>query len=416
MKRWELGLAGGFADQGIVSFGNFALNVTLARALPAADYGAFSIALSFILFFNTLHQALITYPLSVRSAAANPLHHRHLLCVAAMLTPICALAFLPLLGAGMFSVAHFDLLPITFFALLSWQLQEIFRRGMLARARYPAAIALDLVRYFGTFVAALVLASRLTIGGVFLLIAATSLIAILPLALQIWQSVGSAGANLGMELARHWHMGAPVLGANLLAALSTQWFLWVLAWHQNPGGAAVLVALANVVAISSPVIVGIENILVPEVARTRDRLTFSDLLQLVGRRSFLCGTLIAPFFLLILAFPEEALRTFYGKATPYAVYPDALRILVAAYASYLGSYIFGAVLRGYRASRAVFKMQLYPAMFGLTLGSWLTWHYGVSGACVASLLAGLLRASVGFHFVLRLRASTMTTASAVAAS
>ncbi len=414
MKRLELGLAGGLADQAVVSFGNFALNVTLARALSAADYGALSVSLSFILFFNTLHQALVTYPLSVHGATAGQARYRYLVAVAAILTPACALIFVPALGAGLFSVARLDLLPLAIFALLSWQLQEVFRRGLLARARYPVAIAVDLIRYVGTFLAALALVPHLTIAGVFLLIGTISLLAILPAAPLTWGSLASALRNVRTEIAGHWRMAAPVLGANMLAALSVQWFLWLLAWHQDTGGAAALVALANVVAISSPIMFGMENILVPEVARGQDRLTFSDLLHLVRRRGLLCGALIAPFFLLILAFPEGAVRIFYGRATPYAAYPEALRILVLAYSSYLGAYIFGAVLRGYRASGAVFKMQLYPALFGLTIGSWLTWRYGLSGACIASLSAGLLRAGVGFHGMLRLRG--LTVAGAITAS
>ena len=415
VRRLKLGVVGGFADQAVASFGNFALNVTLARSLAAADYGAFSVALSFILFFNTLHQALVTYPLSVHGAA-RPAEMPYLLAVAALLTPISALGVLPVLGAGLTSVAHPGLLPAAAFALLFWQLQEVFRRGLLARARYPAAIAIDLVRYVGTFAAALALAPHITADGVFLLIGASSLLAILPLVPRARQGIGAAARNLKAEIVGHWRMAAPVLGANLLAALSVQWFLWLLAWQRDTGGAAVLVALANIVAISSPVMFGVENILVPEVARAQDRMTFPDLMQLVGRRGLFCGVLIAPFFLLTLAFPERAAQLFYGRATPYAAYPEALRLLVLTYSAYVGAYIFGAVLRGYRATGAVFKMQLYPALIGLTLGSWLVWQYGVTGACLASLIAGLTRAGVGFHFVLRLRGSTVPPGRAMAAS
>jgi Na+-driven multidrug efflux pump len=181
-----------------------------------------------------------------------------------------------------------------------------------------------------------------------------------------------------------------------------QWFLWLLAWRGDPGGAALLVALSNIVAIANPVIFGVENVLMPEVARSREHLTFAGLLRLIGHRGLLGGGLIAPLFLLILIFPERAARLFYGAATPYADHAAELRLLVAAYVCILAAFIFSAVLRGYQASGAVFRMQLYPALVGLTLGSWLTWEHGVAGACLSALLAGLVRAGVGFHAVLRL--------------
>ena len=402
MKRVNFGLIGGLADQAIVSLGNFALTVLLARTLPAAAYGDFSVALSFILFFNTLHQALVIYPLSVRGAAAPAAEFPPLSGVALLLTPVFALAFLPALGAGLFSVARADWLPVAFLALLAWQWQEVVRRGLLARGRFALAILIDIVRYFGTAGAVLAL-PHITCAKVFLLIAANSLIAILPFLPGGWRSAMPAARKVGAELAGHWRMAAPVLGASLLTALSVQWFLWLLAWQGKSDGAAELVALANIVAIANPLILGIENILVPEVARLREGLDFSALLRLVAKRGLLCAALITPFFLLILLFPERAARLFYGAATPYADQAGSLRILVAAYVTTLAAAIFGSVLRGYRASGAVFRMQLYPALIGLTLGSWLTWTYGVPGACLAALLAGAVRAGAGLRFLLALR-------------
>ena len=102
-KRFEFGgmkiLRAGLADQGIVSFGNFALSVSLARILPVGDYGIYSVAMSFLVFFNTLHQAFIIYPLSVHTAG-TPRMYEHLLRVAVLLTLPCALPFLLVLGAG----------------------------------------------------------------------------------------------------------------------------------------------------------------------------------------------------------------------------------------------------------------------------------------------------------------------------
>ena len=410
------GLAGGLADQAVVSLGNFGLNILLARTFSVNEYGVYSIILSFILFLNTLHQALITYPLSVRGAPAEKPRYDYLICVAAVLTPLGALICFPVLGAAVFSVKHISLLPVACCALLAWQLQEVNRRGALARARYAAAIASDIIRYFGTLGVVIALSASLTIERVFVVLIASSILAAWPIVTSVSRNFLSVAEGIRQEIGIHWRMAAPLLGASLLVAFSTQWFLWLLAWKQGPAGSAILVALANVAAISSPIMFGVENIMVPEIARLRASLTFPDLMSLLRHRGLACAALAGPLFLFIVIFPDTLLRLFYGHAAPYAQYTEALRILTGAYACYLASTILGAALRGYGASETVFKMQLYPALLGITLGSWLTWQFGVVGACTASLLAGLLRAGTGLYFVMRLRELTIPASNAIVAS
>lgn len=409
-------LASGLVDQAVVSLGNFGLNVLLARTFPVGEYGVFSIIFSVLLFLNTLHQALIAYPLSVRGAPAEKARYDYLFCVAAVLTPLGALICVPVLGVAIFSIGRPDLLVAACCALLAWQLQEVSRRGALARAHYGAAIVGDAIRYFGLLSVVVASSGRLSIERVFLLLSACSILAAWPIVPALSRNLLSAAKDISREIGIHWGIGAPLLGANLLAAFSTQWFLWLLAWREGPGGSAALMALANVAAVASPVMFGVENILVPEIARLRSSLSFHALAHLLRRRGLICAALVAPLLLLIAAAPETVLHVFYGHATPYAHYVGPLRVLTATYASYLASIILAAALRGYEASEGVFKMQLYPALLGVTLGSWLTWQFGVAGACTASLLAGLLRAGTGLYFVLRLRELTTPASGAIVVS
>src|SRR5271155_4313263 len=60
---WSLG------DQAILSLGNFLCNWMLLRTPLASKWaGNYMVVLSFILFLNNLHMALVTYPLSITSA------------------------------------------------------------------------------------------------------------------------------------------------------------------------------------------------------------------------------------------------------------------------------------------------------------------------------------------------------------
>jgi O-antigen/teichoic acid export membrane protein len=411
----NLRLAAGLLDQAVVSSANFALNVLLARELPSAQYGIISVAMSLLLFCNTLHQALIVYPHSLRVAVAPRRRQGYLLTVDAILTLMLGLVSLPAIFVGLESCGAVQaFLPISL-GLVLWQLQEVARRSFLARNRVSSMLAVDAVRYVGALCGAILFLPRLTIEWVFALIAVSSACGAVSLVLPAIRFSRIAARNLRAEVALHWRMAAPVLGANSLAVFSTQWFLWLLAWHGRPDDAAALVALANIVAISNPVMFGVENVLVPEIVRAQQGLRFVDLLRLLRRRAAACTALVAPFFILIAGAPQLVVHAVYGAATPYAGSPGALRLLVGTYACYLASYMLGAVLRAYRAGPEVLQVQLYPALLGVSVGSWLVWQYGLFGACLASLLAGCVRVALGLWFVWRLRGVTAGASAALSA-
>lgn len=392
---------GGLLDQAVVSFGNFALSLVLARTLPASAYGTFVAILSFVLLFNLIHQAAVTYPLSIAAAGADPEHCRALLGKAVLSTTVVSLILLVPLGIAMASLGLIRVLPIVFLTMLAWQMQETLRRGLLAQERFSRTIFQDGVRYLGPLIALSFLPRPLAIEDVFLLMLGASLLAILPQITQLrWPRMAGIESFKQSAIA-DWTMASPAVGANLLAAFSTQWYLWILAWHHDVLGTATLAALANIAALTSPIMLGIENILVPEVARRR-QLPFDKMLDHLRGRSLSCVALVLPIYAGILLFPVESLRLVYGHATIYAAYPQALRVLVLAYSTYLANAILSATLRGYCAGRAVFLMQAYPAAFGLVVGGWLTITWGLEGACVAALLTGLLRAAFGVHYLFTL--------------
>src|SRR3954470_15837197 len=59
------------ADQGVVSLGNFATTLLMARYLPASEFGIYSLLFSTILFLNSLHSALVTLPVLIRGAGMS---------------------------------------------------------------------------------------------------------------------------------------------------------------------------------------------------------------------------------------------------------------------------------------------------------------------------------------------------------
>ena len=395
----------GLVNQAVVSLGNFGLNLLLARALMARDYGAFSVFLSVFLFLNAIHQSLVTYPLSVRGAAAGRGEFRRLIGAALALTIVLQCVFVPAIAGAAASIRQWQVVPAALLALVLWQFQEVYRRALIARGFYGPATLGDGVRYLGAFflVLALIAAGGLSLERVILTIAAASALAAASTMAIAPHWLVPTRPRFKAELKTHWRMGSAYLVATLLAMFSSQWFLWLLAWQHGLAATAALQALVNIAAIAAPIMFGIENVMVPDIARRRDALRYPALIRLLRRRALIGAGLITPFFAIAFAAPEWTIRFLYGTATPYAGFGTSLRVLIAAYAAIFVSVLFAATLRAYVAKEGVLMMQLYPAILSISLGSWLVLEFGLIGACTAALLAGLLRAVLGFYYVYKIR-------------
>jgi O-antigen/teichoic acid export membrane protein len=308
------------------------------------------------------------------------------------------------LGLTLASAGASRVVPVLF-ALLAWQLQEVNRRGVLARGSYRQATIGDSVRYLGAFALAAVLAASgsLSLGPAFLLIGLTSLLAIAATpGTQLFRPL-SMPLNFAHEALAYWRRGAPVLWATVLTAFFIPWFQWLLIWQHGLVAGAVLQALLNIAAIGRPVILGLENMLVPEIARQRETMSFRALAAFLWRCGGTALLLVAPLFAVVFVAPEWTLRLVYGEHSPYVAYPAALRLLMCTYVVYLAGAMFQATLKAYGANDGVLKMQLYAAIFGVTLGSYFIFQYGLIGACLAWFGSGTLTALIGLGYVLKLR-------------
>ena len=87
-------------DQGVVSFGNFLLNVLLARTLSEEDYGEFALFLGAIYILRTIDYSLISYPLSVRLCVASDDERAGLLGNTILLTVALSLVLVVVMALG----------------------------------------------------------------------------------------------------------------------------------------------------------------------------------------------------------------------------------------------------------------------------------------------------------------------------
>jgi O-antigen/teichoic acid export membrane protein len=381
-------------DQGVVSFGNFLLNVLLARKLSEADYGKFALFLGAIFILRAIDYSLISYPLSVRLCVASDeeraglLGHTILLAAAWGLVLLVAMA----LGATLLEGGNIVLPACLCFSC--WQAQETSRRCLLADFRYRAAVPGDGIAFVGQ---ALLIALVAWLDGI-----------TLPAALYMMSATFAIGAMVHASklqfawpdlietrlLAReYFSVGKWSIINYELVLIRAQVFPWILAATAGTAATASLQAGLNIANMMNPIIFGIGNA-IPQVAAHAHRTGGVIGASRVAYGYVLFG--LAPILLISAAavlMPELLLRTIYGPSSPYLAGAMGLQFLaVAGVFDYIAEMISKTLL-GVQSGRLASVVNVVAVGVAAVLAFVLIGTLGVLGACLALLIANLVRAT-----------------------
>src|SRR5688572_32986166 len=104
-----------------------------------------------------------------------------------------------------------------------------------------------------------------------------------------------------------------MLLTNAITLLTVQAMPWTLAYFHRTAGVAEFGALSQVMGVTNPVIIGIAGLIVPAVAASSARGGLAAARQTALTFALQGGVLLLPFYVLVVAFPEFALKLFTGK-------------------------------------------------------------------------------------------------------
>ena len=393
-------VAGSLADQGVVSLGGFLTQVILARNLAPREYGIFALIFGTLILLNISHLGLVTYPLSIQGASANSESLSRLTSSSLVLTVLLAPPFLCVIAPVCWYLKQPTLIPWVALALLAWQLQETLRRSLMVHLQHHSAIGGDVISYLGQAAILWYLAARahLTLPAVFATIAATSLLAAV---IQAWQIGVTSPRFRGLwkTLSVHWQMGKWAICALVTDNGTILVVPWTLAVLHGPEQAASLQAAMNVIGITTPVNLGIYNLIVPACARSET--TGTALARWKIAKGFAKWGLLAlaPCYAVLLLWPRSILLVFYGSSSPYLNLAVSCRILCLAY---FCGYFFGvmnAFFNGVERPWLVVKSEIVGVL-ALLLVLPLIWYGGILGASCGILMVFLFRLA-GDGFFLR---------------
>lgn len=390
-------------DQGFVSVGNFATQLILARVLNVGEYGAFALVYGLIFLLVGSLGTLITYPLSIRGGSLSPkgfkeLVGRSMILNASVVVPECLI-----LLAALATLHRRDLFVPAAFALICWQLQETLRRSLMSHLAHSSAVWGDGFSYVGQALC-IVSVSRfhlVPLSSVFLIIAGTSAVAA---CIQIYQVRPIFRSNGTWKVIQdYWQLGRWVSLTNLGNGLTQQGFPWFLGLMEGVREAGNLQAIINPLKIFNPILVGVQNLIVPSSAALRFERGTNNATKGGFVYVLLGAALLLPYLIFLFVWPSGSLRAFYGTGSPFSHLELALRICVIAYATGFLADSTSSILMGIGLPKASFYGQAISVVAGLVLGVPLILRFKVIGAIIGLGLCAVTKLAIGIYSVLTQR-------------
>jgi len=400
-----------FVDQGVVSAGNFLTGALLARHLSETEYGSYGVILETLLFLNGLQSALVVYPLTVRGASGKSGKAAGYATSALLFT----LALLPLLGSSMAvgavigagakgPSASIAIGISAVAAMLLWQIQETFRRTLLADFRSGACIPGDAISYIGQLAAIWWLwkIGHLTLATTLISIGGTSAAAAIVQAMQIglepvtWSKLKACAADF-------WSLGRWTALTNSFGLVTGVGYFWTLRVFQGLIATAMFTIVALPLKLANPVILALGSLLVPAVSRSFHSGGLPAARRTALRYAGLGSIVLLPYFLLLVLIPTLPLALIFGRHSPYLSYAPLLRLYTINMIVYYGEFCLSSWLAGLGESRANFFAQCFNVLATLiiTLPAGAVWGARgiILGGIAAGVVSGVAQLGVSFRFM-----------------
>jgi O-antigen/teichoic acid export membrane protein len=383
----------GLGDQVVVSGGNFALLVLLARSMELHAFGVFSILWLAVLFVNSFHMAYIVMPMltdGVRHRDADRavyfsalLVHQHLFNLAASVV---------VLGVGMVVVAvtSGSALALVLLAavVVGYHTQEYYRRYFFCMQQPGRALIIDLVAYVGRLVPlALVVLDRdaVTVDEAMALVAATYVLAAgLGSALKSLPFVRPGRQAWSVLSRQHWASARYLLPSALLQWLSGNLHLAAASVVLGPVSVSVVRMGQTVVNVGNVYLQAIENAIPVAISAENEQRGRSAALALTLRQLGKSMLVVSVGGCIAIVFAPQVMTLLFGShARPYAY---LIYWMVPTFVLAFVLVFVRALLRAYRATRHWFRGYVLATLLAVTTFYPLQRYWGVSGVLLGMLV------------------------------
>lgn len=394
------------ADQGLASGANFAAALALARWLPPADYGAYTLGYSVLLFGAGLHNALVLEPMgyvgACRYAGRLPAYlgltlWMHILLSAAVSAATLGMAGVLACFGSRLAGTVICLALVSPAILLAW----LFRRACYLAMRPGLAVAGSLM-YAALLAAGLAAGWRggcLSAPAVFAWMGAAALAMFLAfsgrlgLRLRHLTAPRTPAAVIGAAK-RHWAFGRWSLGKTALYWFSSLIYLPVVGALAGLESVASYRAAENLMSPMSQILTASGLLLFPWLARERQVKGSAYLRRAAAGIGLTACLVAAAYGIAVIAGGRWLLRTVYGDdryAGSFCLAP-----FLAAGLVFRAAADTGAGLAARAAGRPDIELRAAAASAAVTLGAGLALvkAFGITGAAAGYALSAAAGAAV----------------------
>lgn len=384
-------------DQAMVSAASFTAVVLIGRVAGERQLGLYSLAATLVVLAAGVQESLVIIPYTVFAPRAGDERRRQIAASALAQSGLVSLLLMTGLAATVGAMTLAMLTPrlAVVLAVLSAVapavlLRDFARRVALAGFHVGQALKIDgaatLLQV--TLLAGLALGGGLSAAsGVAAWGGACGVAAVLWLihSLLRAQRFSFGQGRLRADWRASWSLGGWLLAGHVTGicqAYALHWLLAVLLEVEATGDFA---AMATLVALANPLVIGLGNFLMPATAHAFAAKGAAGVWRLALRATAWLAAALAIFCLLAAFAGDLAMSLLYGAR--FAGHTAAFTLLaIAATAAALGTAAEHA-LRTMDRPRSVFIANLLALITTLALAAWLLPRYGLTGAA-GSLLAG----------------------------
>ena len=409
-RRWGPKAGFSIADQAIVSGANFALNILLARWLSPAEYGAFAIAFSILLFLSGFHNALILEPMSVigpsqyredlaRYLGINLWIHGGITFGLSIILVFFGV-ILNVMGNSRLISSLFGLSLAVPFILLYW----LFRRACYLKTRpelaFKGSIFYTFILLLGLF--GIWLGDWISPFNAFLIMALASAGVSFTfwslLAIRI-KDVSSAGTNPGLKvvLHQHWDYGKWVVGSSFVYWGAGAIYLPLIGVFAGLEEAGAFKAIQNLILPLGQTLTALGLLFIPRVSALSVSHGKVYLKRFSVRMSSIMVVIALIYVFIFILTGQQLIKIlycqeYYSQFLWLIPYIGVLAIIGAAQGG------FSIALKATKRPDAIFWSQGGGSLATLTVGIFLLWQWGIRGAAVGYLISATIAMPILIYF------------------
>ena len=183
---------------------------------------------------------------------------------------------------------------------------------------------------------------------------------------------------------RNWLLGRWGMASAVLWISATSLYPWMLAATHGTSAAGVWAACIGVVALCNPLVMGLQNFVLPKASHIFAERGASDLRSFVPRAALLVGGSVTAFCVVLAPIGGWLVATTYGD--PYSGNGLAVTLLLANFSVLSFDFCFSRGLFILERADIDFKINIVPVVVVFLIGISMVQGAGVAGAAVSMLL------------------------------